>query len=101
MLDAELVGRAAVALGAGRNTVDDAVDPAVGAMVLAHPGDALRAGDPILELHYRRESDLAAALDLIGRAIEIADEPPSVMPLIVEEVGSAGSAERLRPPRAA
>jgi pyrimidine-nucleoside phosphorylase len=86
VLDAELIGRAAVALGAGRNTVDDAVDPAVGAMILAHPGDELRAGDPIVELHYRRERDLAPALDLTGRAIEIADELPVLLPLIVEEV---------------
>ena len=41
VLDAELVGRATVALGAGRATVDDVVDPAVGAMILAHPGDEL------------------------------------------------------------
>lgn len=86
VLDAELVGRATLALGAGRNKVDDLVDPAVGAMALAHPGDTLSTGDPIIELHYRRESDLGAALELIGRAIEIADEPPSVLPLVVEEV---------------
>jgi pyrimidine-nucleoside phosphorylase len=86
VLDAELVGRATVVLGAGRNKVDDAVDPAVGAMVLAHPGDPLSKGDPIVELHYRRESDLATAMDLLGRAIEIADEPPPVLPLVVEEV---------------
>ncbi len=85
-LDAELVGRATVALGAGRNKVDDVVDPAVGAMVLAHPGDELKAGDPILELHYRREGDLGAALDLLSRAIEMSDEPPVLMPLIVEQV---------------
>ena len=86
VLDAELVGRAAVALGAGRATVDDVVDPAVGAMVLAHPGDELRAGDPIVELHYRRERDLAPALELIGRSIEIADEPPVLLPLFVEQI---------------
>ena len=86
VLDAELIGRAAVALGAGRATVDDVVDPAVGAMILAHPGDELRAGDPIVELHYRLERDLAPALELVGRAIEIADEPPVLLPLIVEQI---------------
>lgn len=86
VLDAELVGRAALALGAGRNTVDDQVDPAVGAMVLAQPGDALREGDPILELHVRRPSDVAPALELLGRAIEIADEPPKTLPLVIEHV---------------
>ena len=86
VLDAELVGRAAVALGAGRATVDDPVDPAVGAMVLAHPGDEVREGDPILELHYRREADLPPALELLGKAIEMADEPPARLPLVVEQV---------------
>lgn len=86
-LDAELVGRAAVALGAGRSKVDDEVDPAVGARVLAHPGDRLGRGDAILELHYRRETDLAAALELVGRAVEIGEEPPALLPLVVEEVG--------------
>src|SRR5213076_2092836 len=52
-LDAELVGRASVALGAGRDRVEDPVDPAVGVIVHAKPGDELRNGDPILELHYR------------------------------------------------
>ena len=41
-LDAELVGRASVALGAGRDRVEDAVDPAVGIMIDAKPGDAVR-----------------------------------------------------------
>jgi thymidine phosphorylase len=86
VLDAELVGRATLALGAGRNTVDDIVDPAVGAIVMAHPGDRLATGDPILELHYRRESDLPQALALVEQAIELADEPPVLTPLIVEEV---------------
>jgi pyrimidine-nucleoside phosphorylase len=86
VLDAELVGRAAVALGAGRSKVDDEVDPAVGVMVFAHPGDRLSAGDPIVELYYRRERDLASAVGLVERAIEISDAPAAPSPLIVEEV---------------
>ncbi|HEY3382192.1 MAG TPA: thymidine phosphorylase [Vicinamibacterales bacterium] len=86
VLDAELVGRAGLALGAGRSRVDDQVDPAVGAVVFAHPGDRLAKGDPILELHYRRERDLPAALDLVGRAIEISEAAPTVLPLVIEEV---------------
>ncbi|HYT91099.1 MAG TPA: thymidine phosphorylase, partial [Gemmataceae bacterium] len=37
-LDAELVGRATMVLGAGRDRVEDAIDPGVGAIVLAHVG---------------------------------------------------------------
>ena len=38
-VNAELVGRASVVLGAGRDRVEDPVDPAVGIMVIAKPGD--------------------------------------------------------------
>ncbi|HSK08991.1 MAG TPA: thymidine phosphorylase [Vicinamibacterales bacterium] len=85
-LDAERVGRASVALGAGRTRVDEDVDPGVGAIVFAHPGDEVREGDAILELHVRKASDLDAALALLEGAVEIADAPPARLPLVVEEV---------------
>ena len=44
-LDAERVGRASVALGAGRDRAADGVDPAVGIMVLASRGTRVAAGD--------------------------------------------------------
>jgi pyrimidine-nucleoside phosphorylase len=85
-LDAELIGRASVALGAGRDRVEDPVDPAVGIMVLAKPGDAVRAGDPLLELHYRDRGRLEAATRLTSRAIAIGDQRPAATRLIVGEV---------------
>jgi len=85
-LDAELVGRASVSLGAGRDKVEDAVDPAVGIMITAKPGDAVKAGDPILELHYRDRARLEAALTLAKQAITIGDRQPAAMRLIVGEV---------------
>jgi pyrimidine-nucleoside phosphorylase len=85
-LDAELVGRASVALGAGRNRVEDAVDPAVGIMVLAVPGDAVRAGDGVLELHCRDDARLAEAAALAGRAVIVGDAAPAKATLIVDEV---------------
>src|SRR6185436_3884201 len=47
-LDAELVGRAAVALGAGRDRVDATVNHAVGLDVVAPVGARVRQGDPVL-----------------------------------------------------
>jgi pyrimidine-nucleoside phosphorylase len=85
-LDAELVGRASVALGAGRDKVEDPVDFAVGIIVRAKPGDEVRAGDPVLELHYRDRPRLEAASALAERAIQIGDARPAVRPLIVGEV---------------
>jgi len=85
-LDAERVGRASVALGAGRDRVEDPVDPAVGIMVVAKPGDAVRAGDPVLEIHYRDRARLEAAVRLTSQAIAVGDEAPPARRLIVGEV---------------
>jgi len=85
-LDAELIGRASVALGAGRDRVEDAVDPAVGISIRATVRDAVRTGDPLLELHYRDRARLQTALGLATQAIAIRDDQPPRAPLIVGEV---------------
>jgi pyrimidine-nucleoside phosphorylase len=85
-VDAELVGRASVALGAGRDRVDDPIDPGVGLVVRAKPGTPVSATDPVLELHFREQSRLDAALLLAELAVEVGDRPPATTPLIVAEV---------------
>jgi pyrimidine-nucleoside phosphorylase len=82
--EAERVGRATVLLGAGRDRVEDGVDPAVGAKVLARRGDQLKKGDPLIELHYRDAGRLAAAKTLLADACPIRDDAPAVMPLVLE-----------------
>jgi pyrimidine-nucleoside phosphorylase len=81
-LDALSVGRAAMALGAGRQRTDDELDPAVGLVLLAKPGDRVGAGQPVLELHYRDQDRLAVAAGIAAAAIDISDEPPALVPLI-------------------
>jgi pyrimidine-nucleoside phosphorylase len=85
-LDAEMVGRATMVLGAGRDRVEDVIDPAVGAKVMARPGDGVRSGDTLVELHYRDPSRLGTALDLLRTACTIADEPPAHQELILETI---------------
>jgi pyrimidine-nucleoside phosphorylase len=85
-IDAQLVGRASVALGAGRGRVEDSVDPAVGIMLVAGVGEPIREGDAILELHCRATPGLEQALALLDGAIAIGDAPPALQPLIVGEV---------------
>jgi pyrimidine-nucleoside phosphorylase len=83
---AELVGRAAVALGAGRDRADDTIDPAVGAVVLARPGDAVKQGDALLEIHYRDGERLGRALEILAGGCPISDEKPVAGPLILEVI---------------
>jgi thymidine phosphorylase len=83
-LDAELIGRATMLLGAGRDRVEDVIDPAVGAVVLAPPGRQVSGGEPVLEVHYRDPGRLQAALELFDRACAIGDAPPPEQPQILE-----------------
>jgi pyrimidine-nucleoside phosphorylase len=86
-LNAELVGRAAMVLGAGRDRVEDVIDPAVGLILQAVPGDRVRAGEPLAEVHYREPVRLEWALPLLEYAWEIADAPPGSNPLVIETIG--------------
>jgi pyrimidine-nucleoside phosphorylase len=85
-LQAELVGRAAVCLGAGRAKLDDVVDPGVGIEVLAPVGTAVEKGQPVLRVHHRGGRGLDDARDLLDRAIDIASDAAPRQPLVLERI---------------
>jgi thymidine phosphorylase len=85
-IHAELVGLATMLLGAGRDRVDDVVDPAVGARVLAAPGETIKAGDPFVEIHYADDARLAEAVVLFNRAWIIDDVPVTEKVLVMESI---------------
>ena len=89
-LDALLVGRAAVALGAGRDKKGDAVDFAAGIMLLKKPGDTVVAGDTLMELRYNDGSRLEAAVALAKQAAAIGDTAPPEQALIMGWVHDSG-----------
>lgn len=60
-VDAETVGRAANALGAGRERAGDAVNPAVGFDRIVKVGERVEAGEVIARIHARRPADADAA----------------------------------------
>ncbi len=86
-LDAELLGRATMVLGAGRNRMEDSIDHGVGALVLKTRGEAVKAGEPLVELHYGETMRLDAALELVAKAYEIGDVPGESHQQILEMVG--------------
>jgi pyrimidine-nucleoside phosphorylase len=86
-LQAEHVGRAAIALGAGRAKLDDIVDLAVGIEVLAPVGSRVTEGDPVFLIHHRDGRGLGEAIPLLTSAIAIADAAPVARPLVVAEIG--------------
>src|SRR5690606_9666249 len=57
------VGHAIVALGGGRVRTEDSVDPAVGILITAKPGDRVQAGDPLAMVHARDVAGAEEALE--------------------------------------
>ena len=85
-LEAENVGRAAVALGAGRERLDDVIDHGVGITVVAAPGADVRAGDAVLQIRHRGGRGLDVARTLLRQAVQIGDVAPATQPIVVDRV---------------
>ena len=85
-LRADLVGRASMALGAGRERVEDRIDHAAGVLISKKPGDAVHAGDMILELLYNDPQGLARAVAFAEQAIHVAPAPPALKPIVIGRV---------------
>ncbi len=77
-LGAEAVGRAAMALGAGRETKDDSIDLAVGVTLLKKVGDKVSSGEELALLHMNSLPDAppaAKACRLVREAYTIGPSP--------------------------
>jgi len=86
-MDAEAVGLAAMDLGAGRARSEDEVDPAVGLMLRAKVGDAVKKGQPLVEIHHRGGKGLQSCVDRLRRAYTVGTQRPATQPLIAERLG--------------
>src|SRR5204863_6482773 len=86
-VDAEAVGRAAMALGAGRVHKGDPVDPAVGVELFPKVGDAVVAGDLLGRVHARNEDAAASAVARLLGTLTWSDEGVDAPPLISAWVG--------------
>jgi len=81
-VQAEEIGLASVALGAGRVRKGDPIDPAVGIVVRPKIGDRLASGDPIGEIHARDRDAAAEAGRRVLAAMDLGDGPVEPPPLV-------------------
>jgi thymidine phosphorylase len=81
-MDAEAIGAASVALGAGRLRKGDPIDPAVGLVVRCKIGDRLVPGQPLGEVHARSDDDAAEATRQILGAFTLSDGDVDPPPLV-------------------
>jgi thymidine phosphorylase len=85
-LGAIAVGVAALHLGAGRRTKEDAIDHAVGVVCHAKRGASVGAGDVLAEVHARDEASGAEGVAAVLAAYELGDEPPRAHEILLDVV---------------
>jgi pyrimidine-nucleoside phosphorylase len=85
-MNAEQVGVAAMMLGAGRKTKEDAIDQAAGITLRKKLGEAVLPGETIFELHSNKKDD-SEVRALLEQCYELADHPAPPESLIRGVIG--------------
>ncbi len=80
--NAEMIGTAAMILGAGRQTTDSVIDPRAGIYLHKKTGDFVKAGDPIATLYTEHQNTLEKAANCISSAITFSENCPAKQSLI-------------------
>jgi pyrimidine-nucleoside phosphorylase len=83
--DAEGVGRAAMALGAGRARIEDTVDPAAGLVLHAKVGDRVETGASLGTLHASSEALLDAGEERFRNAVSVSATAVDARDLVIEQ----------------
>ena len=85
-IDAKTTGRAAVILGAGRNTMEDAVDFGAGIWLSKKCGEAVKKGDVIAVLYASDKKKLADGVSLFKTAVEVGPQKPAPYKIVKEVI---------------
>jgi thymidine phosphorylase len=85
-IDAEDIGRASSMIGAGRDTAEDTVDPAVGVILEVKVGQRVEPGSVLCRLYHTGEERLEDAAQMVEDAFRISTQIPEERELILEVV---------------
>ncbi len=80
------IGLSAMLLGAGRQTKEDVIDPAVGLWMRKRIGDEVKTGDVLAVFHVNDEKNLKEAEARFLRAINIEDSKPETLSLVYDVI---------------
>jgi pyrimidine-nucleoside phosphorylase len=86
-IECDQIGYAVIALGGGRKVSADKIDFAVGFEQPKKIGDAVKADEPLMIMHYNDATRAAEAERMAQHAYTIGDKPLTVrLPLIVQKI---------------
>jgi pyrimidine-nucleoside phosphorylase len=91
------IGRAVVEMGGGRRKVDDVVDPTVGFVITARPGQKVHTSEPLASIFAKDPAGIELGRRALDAAIEIGEGKASPLPLVASRVTAKG-VEKLTSP---
>ena len=89
-VEPKAIGRGITAMGGQRNKVDDRIDPSVGFVITARPGDIVRAGEPLATVFAKDRGGVQAGLAALRASITVAEDADPPLPLISHRVTEGG-----------
>lgn len=82
VIDCRGIGHIAMILGAGRATITDQIDPAVGLEITKKVGEPVAKGEVVAYIHAPSAELGQAAIQQVLNCYQIAEQPPTKPPLI-------------------
>lgn len=84
------IGHGIIALGGGRTTMEDTIDPSVGFVITAKPGQEVKAGEELAVVHAWDQDGADTGAQVLEKAISIGDGPEPFLPMISHRITSSG-----------
>jgi len=84
------IGRGITALGGGRTKMEDRIDPSVGFVITARPGDWVEHGEPLATIFAHNRAGVESGKQALRQALVISDEADPPLPLVSHRVSSNG-----------
>jgi len=92
-VDPREIGYGVIALGGGRKNMEDTIDPSVGFVISAKPGDRVDKGQPLAIVHARTENGIEFGMSILEKAITVGDDAEPPLPLVSHRVTGRGVEE--------
>ena len=89
-IQTEVIGNAAMVLGAGRERIESSIDPSVGIMLQKKRGDRVKRGEVLAEIHFNDQTQKQQVTKMIQGAYLFSDRRPPPHPLIQAIVTQKG-----------
>jgi pyrimidine-nucleoside phosphorylase len=86
------VGHGIISLRGGRRTMEDRIDPSVGFVITAKPGDRVSRGDVLATIHAIDEAGIREGKRVLSDAISIGNGDARSLPLVSHRISSEGMA---------